>query len=160
MISSKPAANAAVAVNERRDSIRTLYMESLQLVERLHRRLLDVIKDEFDRNGRSDINAIQAIYGVAVGNDLVLSASANLTPGTTVPMLVTGADPGVTVHLDPVDTFHLEARVRQAIEHEILRWIAEHDLQACPPVQPSVDRDAADPKALRCGPDRWIAARD
>lgn len=53
-----------------------------------------------DRSLHSDdINAIQAIYGVAVGNDLVLSASANLTPGTTVPMLVTGADPGVTVHL-------------------------------------------------------------
>ena len=29
--------------------MRSLYMESLTLVERLHRRLLDVIKDEFDR---------------------------------------------------------------------------------------------------------------
>ena len=69
--------------------------------------------------------------------------------------------PGVTAHLDPIDTLHLEARVRQTIENEILLWIAEHDLQACPPVQPSVDRDAADPKALRrmldwVGRDRWI----
>ena len=43
-------------------------MESLQLVERLHRRLLDVIKDEFDRNGRSDINAIQALLLFNIGN--------------------------------------------------------------------------------------------
>ena len=44
---------------ENKDSLRSLYMESLQLVERLHRRLLDVIKDEFERNGRSDINATE-----------------------------------------------------------------------------------------------------
>ena len=52
----------------RDDAIRTLYMESLQLVERLHRRLLDVIKDEFDRKGRSDINAVQALLLFNIGN--------------------------------------------------------------------------------------------
>jgi len=41
--------------------IKTLYLDSLTLVERLHRRLLDVIKDEFDRKGRSDINPVQAL---------------------------------------------------------------------------------------------------
>ncbi len=50
-----------------KDAMRVLYMESLQLVERLHRRLLDVIKDEFDRNGRSDINAIQALLLFNIG---------------------------------------------------------------------------------------------
>lgn len=47
--------------------IRPLYLESLHLVERLHRRLLDVIKDEFDRRSRSDINAVQALllYNIA-----------------------------------------------------------------------------------------------
>ena len=34
------------------DHIRPLYLDALTLVERLHRRLLDVIKDEFDRRGR------------------------------------------------------------------------------------------------------------
>jgi DNA-binding MarR family transcriptional regulator len=48
--------------------IRDLYMESLHLVERLHRRLLDVIKDEFDRQGRSDVNAIQALLLFNIGN--------------------------------------------------------------------------------------------
>lgn len=68
--------------------------------------------------------------------------------------------PGVTAHLDPVETLHLEARVRQAIEQEIVRWIAERELQDSPPVPPYVDRDFADPKAMRrmidwVGTDRW-----
>ncbi|MWT63284.1 MarR family transcriptional regulator, partial [Escherichia coli] len=39
-------------------TVQSLYLEALTLVERLHRRLLDVIKDEFDRRGRSDINSV------------------------------------------------------------------------------------------------------
>src|SRR3979490_873637 len=41
--------------------VQPLYLEALTLVERLHRRLLDVIKDEFDRRGRADINSVQAL---------------------------------------------------------------------------------------------------
>ncbi len=52
---------------EDKNALRSLYMEALQLVERLHRRLLDVIKDEFERNGRSDINAIQALLLFNIG---------------------------------------------------------------------------------------------
>ncbi len=68
--------------------------------------------------------------------------------------------PGVTAHLDPVETLHLEERVRQAIEQEILRWIAEHELQKRPPVDPHVDRAIADPEAMRrmtdwMDRDRW-----
>jgi DNA-binding MarR family transcriptional regulator len=55
------------------EEVKDLYLESLQLVERLHRRLLDVVKDEFDRNGRSDINAIQALLLFNIG-DSVLTA--------------------------------------------------------------------------------------
>ena len=68
MINQRQAAKTANVSDDRRDAIRSLYMESLQLVERLHRRLLDVIKDEFDRNGRSDINAIQALLLFNIGN--------------------------------------------------------------------------------------------
>src|SRR5213595_3827785 len=68
MINSRPAAKTANVSDDRREAIRSLYMESLQLVERLHRRLLDVIKDEFDRNGRSDINAIQALLLSNIGD--------------------------------------------------------------------------------------------
>ena len=47
--------------------IANVYLETLTMVERLHRRLLDVIKDEFDRHGRSDVNAVQALllYNIA-----------------------------------------------------------------------------------------------
>src|SRR6185369_16367476 len=47
--------------------IRPLYLEALTLVERLHRRLLDVIKDEFDRRSRGDINSVQALLLYNIG---------------------------------------------------------------------------------------------
>ena len=69
MINPRPYPKATPSAgDEKKDAIRSLYLESLQLVERLHRRLLDVIKDEFDRNGRSDINAIQALLLFNIGN--------------------------------------------------------------------------------------------
>jgi DNA-binding MarR family transcriptional regulator len=49
------------------DQIRPQYLEALTLVERLHRRLLDVIKDEFDRRSRGDINAVQALLLYNIG---------------------------------------------------------------------------------------------
>src|ERR1700755_2930833 len=48
--------------------VQPLYLEALTLVERLHRRLLDVIKDEFDRAGRSDVNSVQALLLFNIGN--------------------------------------------------------------------------------------------
>ena len=38
-----------------------LYLDSMALVERLHRLLLDVIKDEFERLGVLEINPVQAL---------------------------------------------------------------------------------------------------
>ena len=60
--------------------IRPLYLESLTLVERLHRRLLDVVKDEFDRRGRADINAVQALLIYNIG-DRELTAGELRTRG-------------------------------------------------------------------------------
>ena len=65
---------------QRFDTIRPLYLESLTLVERLHRRLLDVIKDEFDRRGRSDINSVQALLLYNIG-DKELTAGELRTRG-------------------------------------------------------------------------------
>src|SRR5213594_1470162 len=48
--------------------VQSLYLEALTLVERLHRRLLDVIKDEFDRRGRADINSVQALLLYNIGD--------------------------------------------------------------------------------------------
>jgi DNA-binding MarR family transcriptional regulator len=65
---------------QRFDVMRPLYLEALSLVDRLHRRLLDVIKDEFDRRGRSDINAVQALLLYNIG-DKELAAGELRTRG-------------------------------------------------------------------------------
>ncbi len=46
---------------------RSEYLQSLRLIERLHRLLLDVIKDEFDRQGGSDLNSVQAFLLYNIG---------------------------------------------------------------------------------------------
>ncbi len=47
------------------------YLDSLALVERLHRLLLDVVKDEFERVGVIDINPVQALLLYNVGDNEV-----------------------------------------------------------------------------------------
>ncbi len=49
----------------------TAYLDSLALVERLHRLLLDVIKDEFERVGILEINAVQALLLFNIGDNEV-----------------------------------------------------------------------------------------
>ena len=45
------------------------YYESIQLIERLHRYFLDVVKTELDRKGVQDINNVQAMILHNVGSD-------------------------------------------------------------------------------------------
>ena len=47
--------------------VKRRYLDSLNLIERLHRRLLEVIKDDFERHGEPGINPVQAllIYNIA-----------------------------------------------------------------------------------------------
>lgn len=47
------------------------YLDALNLVERLHRLLLDVIKDEFERVGLLEINPVQALLLFNVGDNEV-----------------------------------------------------------------------------------------
>ncbi len=47
------------------------YLETLAMVERLHRLLLDVIKDEFERVGVLEINAVQALLLFNIGDNEV-----------------------------------------------------------------------------------------
>src|ERR1700721_2068140 len=69
-----------VSRSERIAEVRPVYLEALTMVERLHRRLLDVIKDEFDRRGRSDVNAVQALLLYNIG-DKELTAGELRTRG-------------------------------------------------------------------------------
>ena len=66
--------------SERIAEVKPVYLEALTMVERLHRRLLDVIKDEFDRRGRSDVNAVQALLLYNIG-DKELTAGELRTRG-------------------------------------------------------------------------------
>src|ERR1700712_1901499 len=61
-------------------SVRTHYLETLNLVERLHRQLLDVIKDELDRRDEREINSVQALLLFNVG-DQELTAGELRTRG-------------------------------------------------------------------------------
>ena len=47
------------------------YLEGLALVERLHRLLLDVVKDEFERLGVLEINSVQALLLFNIGDNEV-----------------------------------------------------------------------------------------
>jgi DNA-binding MarR family transcriptional regulator len=47
------------------------YLDALSLVERLHRLLLDVIKDEFERVGMLEVNAVQALLLFNIGDNEV-----------------------------------------------------------------------------------------
>jgi DNA-binding MarR family transcriptional regulator len=56
--------NTQAAVAEKpvsNEGIKSRYLESLTLIERLHRRLLDLIKDDFERTGERDVNPVQAL---------------------------------------------------------------------------------------------------
>lgn len=49
----------------------TGYLDTLGLLERLHRLLLDVIKDEFERLGILEINAVQGLLLFNIGDNEV-----------------------------------------------------------------------------------------
>jgi DNA-binding MarR family transcriptional regulator len=55
---AKPQAAAAL---QGAPAVAKHYLETLTLVERLHRQLLDVIKDELDRRDEREINSVQAL---------------------------------------------------------------------------------------------------
>ena len=62
------APHSSTLMDEQVPDMKTAYLEALTRVERLHRRLLDVIKDEFDRRGRDDVNPVQAILLFNLGD--------------------------------------------------------------------------------------------
>ena len=49
------------------EGFRGEYLQALRLIERLHRLLLDVIKDEFDRQGGAELNSVQALLLYNIG---------------------------------------------------------------------------------------------
>lgn len=70
----------SAAALEGAQSLGRHYLETLNLVERLHRQLLDVIKDELDRRDEREINSVQALLLFNVG-DQELTAGELRTRG-------------------------------------------------------------------------------
>lgn len=67
------AATVAVPAARFQDSegLLAVYLETLSLIERLHRLLLDVIKDEFERLGQIEVNAVQGLLLFHIGDSEV-----------------------------------------------------------------------------------------
>ena len=57
---SRPAPALRPSVPPMRDRTGA-YLESLQILERLHKLLLDLVKDEFERTGRNELTPVQAL---------------------------------------------------------------------------------------------------
>ena len=64
--------NLQTAVNDRDapDNL-SIYLDTLGRLERLHRLLLDVVKDEFERLGLIDINSVQGLLLFNIGEQEV-----------------------------------------------------------------------------------------
>lgn len=52
---------------EQGNPVKPRYLDAVNLIERLHRRLLEVIKDDFERHGEPEVNPVQALllYNIA-----------------------------------------------------------------------------------------------
>ena len=68
---SDSAALATAYEDEVGHDLTSGYLEALTLIERLHRLLLDVIKDEFERLGRFELNAVQALLLFNIGHKVM-----------------------------------------------------------------------------------------
>jgi len=63
--------NDAPVLDGSQKAFLSCYLENLGLIERLHRLLLDVIKDEFERLGILEINSVQSLLLFNIGENEV-----------------------------------------------------------------------------------------
>jgi DNA-binding MarR family transcriptional regulator len=59
---------ARTGTSAEESALKAQYLVALKMIERLHRLLIDVIKDEFDRMGRTDVNSVQALLLFNMGD--------------------------------------------------------------------------------------------
>lgn len=62
-----PVTSNSMSKDEPED-LQASYLRLLTMIERLHRQLLDVIKDELERINQTDINAVQALLLFNIGD--------------------------------------------------------------------------------------------
>jgi len=61
--------SAIVAALREDRAVKSEYLESIALIERLHRQFLEVVKNELERLGVQDINNVQALILYNIGED-------------------------------------------------------------------------------------------
>jgi len=71
VIRARPPDIGDAAEDEQVQSPFAGYLDLVAMVERLHRLLLDVVKDEFERRGKLDVNSVQALLLFNIGDDEV-----------------------------------------------------------------------------------------
>lgn len=70
-MTSTAVQDKAVSPEAALQEAKPLFVDCLRLIERMHRRMLDVIKVELDQNGVADINSVQALLLYNVGEQEV-----------------------------------------------------------------------------------------
>ena len=106
------------------------YLESLQLLDRLHRLMLDLIKDEFERLGRNDLNPVQALILYNLGTSEVSAGelrSRGMYQGSNVSYNLKKLVTMGYVHHERCDQDRRSVRVRLTDEGQAVRN-AVHDL--------------------------------
>jgi DNA-binding MarR family transcriptional regulator len=64
-------AGTAESSGESIEDAKRVYLETLSLIERLHRRFLDVVKAELDAIGLRDVNNVQSLILYNIGEDVL-----------------------------------------------------------------------------------------
>ncbi len=105
------------------------YLEALTLIERLHRQLLDVIKDELDRKDEREINSVQALLLFNVG-DQELTAGELRTRGhylgSNVSYNLKKLVEGGYIHHERSDADRRSVLVRLTAKGEVVRDMLTH----------------------------------
>lgn len=110
------------------------YVEALQMLERMHRLLLDLIKDEFERLGRLDLNPVQAMILFNMGEAEVSAGelrSRGMYQGSNVSYnLKKLVQMGYVVH-ERCDQDRRSVRVRlsdqgQAVRDDVMAMFSRH----------------------------------
>ena len=110
------------------------YFRFLQMLERLHRLMLDLVKDEFERNGRADLTPVQAMLIYHLGQQEVSAGelrSRGMYQGSNVSYNLKKLVAGGYVHQARCDQDRRAIRVSlsptgRAVRDEIGRLFAGH----------------------------------
>ncbi|NBX73815.1 MAG: MarR family transcriptional regulator [Alphaproteobacteria bacterium] len=129
------------------------YFDCFQLIERLHRHFLEVVKIDLDRAGIQDINAVQALILYNIGHD-------ELTVGE---LTARGYYLGTNVSYNVknlVESGYLQQDRSPHDKRSVRVKLAERGLQLHQRLQESLDKQVAKLGAAQIGQDDLAKAND